>query len=191
MKKTEPDFKDEYLETAESAINQLIDQLNIQNFTNVHDITIENLKDFLIPVLKNYEKEQFYWNTLKDISEWLNTYLLNYYRDSEGYDLIYAETNPWFPGLYVLDMMDGHVDTINGPLSYFLMAQEDAPVTIEFLKAPLDKQADAYQKMWIYVSSIKWIDRSVPVGDGYTIMDSLCGKDKIHIDIRRCMKTTH
>jgi hypothetical protein len=36
--------------------------------------------------------------------------------------------------------------------------------------------------------SIKWKDRAIPCGGGHVPMDSLCGEDKIHIEIRRCVK---
>ena len=188
MEKQEPDFKDEYLQITEDCINQLIEQLNIKGFSNVHDITIENLKDFLIPVLESYQKGEFFLNTLKNISEWLDRYILNYYKNSDDFACIYEETDSRFPGMYVLDMMDGHVNNLDEPFGYFLMTQEDVPLTLEFLKAPIEKQAEVYGKLYAYINHIKWMDRSVPYEGAYVPMDSLCGKDKIQIDIRRCVK---
>lgn len=185
MEKQEPSFKDEYLQITEDCINQLIEQLNIKGFSNVHDITIETLKDFLIPVLESYRKGEFFLNTLKNISEWLDRYILNYYKNSDDFARIYEKTDSRFPGMYVLKMMDGYVNGIEG---WFWMAQEDVPLILEFLKAPAEKQAEAYKKLWEYIKPMKWMDRAVPYEGVHVPMDSLCGKDKIQIDIRRCVK---
>ena len=185
MKKLEPEFKAEDLRITEDCINQLIDQLNIEGFTNVHDITLENLKDFLIPVLEGYQKREFFLNTLKNISEWLKRYILSYYKNSDDFACIYKKNDSRFHGMYVLNMMDGYVDGIEG---WFWMTPEDVPLTLEFLKAPAEKQEDAYKKLWEYIKPIKWKDRAIPCGGGHVPMDSLCGEDKIHIEIRRCVK---
>ena len=91
MKKQEPEFKAEDLQITEDCINQLIDQLNIEGFTNVHDITLENLKDFLIPVLEGYQKREFFLNTLKNISEWLKRYILSYYKNSDDFSFVFEK----------------------------------------------------------------------------------------------------
>ena len=184
MEKQEPDFKAEDLQITEDCINQLIEQLNIEDFTNVDDITLENLKDFLIPVLESYQKGDFYLNTLKNISEWLKMYTLNYYKNSDDFSFFFEKNDSRFPGMYVLSMMDGYVDGIK---QWFWMAPEDVPLTLEFLKAPIENQEEAYKKLWEYIKPIKWIERAVPCGGGHVPMDSLCGEDKIHIEIRRCL----
>ena len=188
MKKQEPEFKAEDLQITEDCINQLIDQLNIEGFTDVHNITLENLKDFLIPVLEGYQKREFFLNTLNNIGEWLFMYLLNYYKNSDDFSFVFEKNDTRFPGMYVINMMEGHVDNIDDPFGSFWMAQEDVPLTLEFLKAPAEKQEDAYKKLWEYIKPIKWKDRAIPCGGGHVPMDSLCGEDKIHIEIRRCVK---
>jgi hypothetical protein len=184
MKKLRPPFKPEDLEIAEDALTQLIKQLNIKNFSSACDITIENLRNFLIPVLEAYREGEFFLNTLTDIGEWLRIYIFNYYKNSDDFVSISEINDPLFPGLYVMGMIESRVieADIDG---FFWMAQEDVPLTLGFLKAPIEKQAEAYEKLWAYLKPMKWMDRAVPYEGGYAPMASLCGKDKIHMDIRR------
>lgn len=135
-------------------LNQIIKNIVKGSFRKLDDLSLDNLRNFLIPILKAYEKGLIDHSTLKNIADGLEEFIYEKY-SSDYPDSAYPklpEEDKRFIGLKIIDYIDGMLDQ-------FIIFPEDVSHFIEALQIPIGKEVEGYEKLKKYIKSFNFSQR--------------------------------
>lgn len=116
------------------------------SFKEVIDIELENLKEFLIPILKALSDGRISVNKIEEVGDALRIYIHRRYLPKFP-DTCYPnfeEDHPLSVALTIVDFLQG------GEPKYIIFP-EDASFFIEMLQAPPEKSLETNKKMYEFV----------------------------------------
>jgi hypothetical protein len=131
-------------------LNNIIKKFCKAPFSEIEDVNIENLRDFLIPIIEKFHDNMIPVLVLNDIGDGIQTYIHRRFGDE------YPET--FYPDLPETDWRSIGLDTLDymyGIPEAFIMLPEDAPYFIEFLKTPIGQEEEAHKKIRKYISQFE------------------------------------
>jgi hypothetical protein len=131
-------------------LNTIIKKFCKAPFKEIEDVDIENLREFLIPIIENFRDNKIPVRVLNDIGDGMHTYIHRRFGDE------YPETS--YPDLPKTDWRSIGLDTLDymyGIPESFIMLPEDAPYFIKFLKTPIGQEEEAHKKIREYISQFE------------------------------------
>jgi hypothetical protein len=119
-----------------------------------NDLSFENLRDFIRPILKSYHQMEIDW---WDLSEWSNVigdYLWEKYGDPE---------NPIFPAFPEDSHLSIPIEIVWRMYTFkkdnLVMLPSDVPHFLEFLDTPSGQEKEGWRKIREYIAGLKVEDR--------------------------------
>lgn len=133
----------------EQFINGIIEKFSGQEFTNINDVNLENLRELLIPIFEAYQHGKITHVTFVYIADALENYI---FLLGDGIYPELASSDPQFVGIEAIEYM-------NHMSSDFFIFPEDIPHFIDYLKTPRGSEKEAYQKIKKYISQFDYGER--------------------------------
>ena len=137
-------------------MNNIIKNMHSPYFRSMNDINLENLRDFLIPLFREYEMKKINYSFFTNFGNALETYLHVKFGNDFPDTLypVFDKSDFRSIGIEVIEYM-------NISNSEFFIFPKDIPYFIEFLKTPIRQENEAHQKIKEYVSQFELDKRLV------------------------------
>ncbi len=159
-------------------INDIIKSFFDKKFSDINDVTLENLREFLIPIFEGYKNGSINHLVFVEIADVLDKYITVKFGDEgsdeegiadmvEKYATVKFEpsvpiqvvSSPYFEDSDDRSIGLEAIEYMSAMTRKFFMFPEDIPYFIEFLKTHAGKELEAHQKIKEYVCQFDYTKR--------------------------------